>query len=48
MPKTFLRASVGEKLGFCKKKKKKKRRKAKKCMDCYGFVWICMDYYGLV
>ena len=26
-----------------KKKKKKKRKKAKKGMDCYGFVWICMD-----
>ena len=46
MPKTFLRASVREKLGFCKKKRKKKKRISG--MDDYDFVWICMDCYGLV
>ena len=26
-----------------KKKKKKKRKKAKKGMDKYGLLWVCMD-----
>ena len=45
MPKTFLRASVGEKLGFCKKKKKKEKRISS---IRYGLLWFCMDYYELV
>ena len=46
MPKTFLRESVGEKLGFCKKKKKKKNEKRISEMDKYGLLWFCMDLYG--
>ena len=46
MPKTFLRASVGEKLGFCKKKKNKEKRISG--MDYYRVVWITMGLYGLL
>ena len=47
MPKTFLRASMGENLRFCKKRKKKKEKRISG-MDLYGLVWICMDCYGFV
>ena len=44
MPKTFLRASVGEKIGFCKKKKEKRILG----MDLYLLLRICMDLNGLL
>ena len=47
MPKTFLTASMGEKLGFCKKKKKKKEKRISG-MDYYGFVWIWELLYGFL
>ena len=29
-------------------KKKKKRKKAKKGMDLYGLLWVCMDFWTFV
>ena len=54
VPKTFLRESVGENLGFCKKRRRRGRRKRRRgfqvwiSMDLYGFLWIVMVLYGFV
>ena len=55
MPKTFLRRSVGEKLGFLHEEEGEGEGEVDFkygllwfCMDYYGFVWICELLYGFL